>query len=53
MHGWASNTVAVLDVICEELYNDGYRFCTLSELFEFKGIPYDQIPRDRVIQGCS
>ena len=53
MHGWASNTVAVLDEICEELYNDGYRFCTLSELFEFKGIPYDQIPRDRVIQGCS
>ncbi len=26
------------------LYQQGYRFCTLSELFEYKGVNYDDIP---------
>lgn len=27
-----------------KLYEKGYRFCTLSELFEFRGVKYEQIP---------
>ena len=53
MHSWANSTKTVLGEICAELYNDGYRFCTLSELFEFKGIAYEQIPRNKVIQSTA
>lgn len=53
MHCWAKSTYQALDEICEELYNDGYRFCTLSELFEFKGIDYNQLPCDKIINSTS
>lgn len=36
MHSTVKLSADVLDEICEKLYNDGYRFCTLSELFEYK-----------------
>lgn len=53
MHSWVNNTADVLDEICEELYNNGYRFCTLSELFEFKGISYNDIPCDQMINSTG
>ncbi len=53
MHSWVNNTADVLEEICEELYNNGYRFCTLSELFEFKGISYNDIPCDQMINSTG
>ena len=34
MHGYSKGTAAVFNEICETLAKDGYRFVTLSELFE-------------------
>lgn len=36
MHGTSATTASVLDRICKQLYSDGYRFVTLSELFQYK-----------------
>lgn len=36
MHGTSSQTAEILDDICATLYADGYRFVTVSELFEYK-----------------
>lgn len=36
MHGTSSQTAEILDKICNTLYADGYRFVTVSELFEYK-----------------
>ena len=36
MHGTSKATADALDDICKELYMQGYRFVTLSELFEYK-----------------
>lgn len=36
MHGTSSSSANVLDKICKQLYQEGYRFVTLSELFEYK-----------------
>lgn len=38
MHPARSTTAVALDEICKALYNQGYRFCTMSQLFEYKGI---------------
>lgn len=37
-------TVDALSVMLPELYKQGYRFCTMSELFEYKGVDYDNAP---------
>ncbi len=37
-------TPDALEIILPELYKQGYRFCTLSELFEYKGVDYDTAP---------
>ncbi len=37
-HGWANPTGACIEEVCKSLYERGYRFVTLSELFEYKGI---------------
>lgn len=36
LHSTSQTMVEVLDEICTELYDEGYRFVTLSELFEYK-----------------
>lgn len=36
MHGTSAQTAEILDKICNTLYADGYRFVTVSELFEYK-----------------
>lgn len=33
------------------LYSVGYRFCTVSELFELSGVAYDDIPKNCLISG--
>ncbi len=37
-------TPDALRIALPQLYAQGYRFCTLSELFEYKGVDYDDIP---------
>ncbi len=37
-------TPDALEIILPELYKQGYRFCTMSELFEYKGVDYDTAP---------
>ena len=53
MHSTNSTTAAALEKICSELYSQGYRFCTLSELFELRGVEYESIPRDKGINGYN
>lgn len=36
MHTWSTKSADTIDAVLSALYNDGYRFCTLSELFEYK-----------------
>ncbi len=38
-------TPDALEVVLPKLYNEGYRFCTLSELFTFRGVEYKSIPK--------
>ncbi len=38
MHSTNWTTANALDTVCSKLYNQGYRFVTLSELFAMKGI---------------
>lgn len=48
-----SKVADVIDEVLEELYNDGFRFVTLSELFRYKGIAYDDIPKNIMISGIN
>ena len=47
LHGYNKYTAMALPKICETLYNEGYRFVTLSQLFEYKGV--SNIPTNRYI----
>jgi peptidoglycan/xylan/chitin deacetylase (PgdA/CDA1 family) len=38
MHPARTETALSMDEICKQLYDQGYRFCTMSQLFEYKGI---------------
>ena len=38
MHPAREETALSMDEICKQLYDKGYRFCTMSQLFEYKGI---------------
>ena len=38
MHPARTETAISMDEICKQLYDKGYRFCTMSQLFEYKGI---------------
>jgi peptidoglycan/xylan/chitin deacetylase (PgdA/CDA1 family) len=46
--GHASNSLRItpeaLKVVLPELYNQGYRFCSMSELIQYKGVEYDNLP---------
>ena len=48
MHA-GSKSAEVIDEICAALYSQGYRFVTLSELFKYKNIAFEDIPTDHLI----
>lgn len=52
MHA-GSSVSEVIEEVCEKLYNDGYRFVTLSDLFRYNNIEYDDIPKDFMIKNIE
>ncbi len=51
-HSTSSSTMMTpdaLEVVLPTLYEKGYRFCTMSQLFELQGIDYEDIPTDKHI----
>lgn len=53
MHGWSEQTAQAIEEICSTLYVQGYRFVTLSELFEYKGFNISYLPTDRIIKDTG
>ncbi len=51
MHTWSGSTNQAIEGLVKALYEDGYRFVTLSELFAFNGIR--EIPTDKHIYGAT
>lgn len=51
LHGQIDNTAQAMEPICKKLYEQGYRFVTVSELFEYKGIK--NVPCDRLINNSD
>lgn len=51
LHGNIDNTASAMENICKRLYEKGYRFVTVSELFEYKGIK--NIPTDKMIENAG
>lgn len=52
MHTWSKKSADTLDTILNTLYNDGYRFCTLSELFEYK-LGITDLSKIDVVASCN
>ena len=54
-HSTNTNNVTpdALAVLLPELYAEGYRFCTLSQLFSLQGIDYEDIPTGEYIKGVT
>lgn len=50
-HGWSNPTAACIEDVCKSLYERGYRFVTLSELFEYKGIK--NVPLGEIIYDAN
>ena len=53
LHGNNTRTAEATERLCEILYNDGYRFCTVSELFELKGVDYGNLPYGVMMYGID
>lgn len=53
LHGNNARTAEATERLCEILYNDGYRFCTVSELFELHGIDYNDLPFNCMLYGVD
>ena len=55
MHSTNSNCVTAdgLSLALPILYEKGYRFCTLSELLELRGIDYNDLPKGKYITKIS
>ena len=53
LHGNNDRTAEATERLCEILYNDGYRFCTVDELFKFKGIDYNTLPSGVMLYGID
>ncbi len=51
LHCWPNNTAGAIDDLCKRLYDKGYRFVTLSELFEYKGIK--NLPTDCYVYSAQ
>lgn len=47
LHCWPDNTAKAIDDMCKRLYDNGYRFVTLSEMFQYKGI--NDLPTDKYV----
>lgn len=52
MHIWSNKSANTIDDVLSELYNDGYRFCTLSELFEYK-LGVTDLSKINVVASCK
>lgn len=52
MHIWNNKSANTIDDVLSELYNDGYRFCTLSELFEYK-LGVTDLSKINVVASCK
>lgn len=50
LHCWPDNTAGAIDDMCKRLYEKGYRFVTLSEMFQYKGIK--NLPTDRYVYSA-
>lgn len=53
LHGNNSRTAEATERICQILYNDGFRFCTVEELFRFKGFEYKDLPFNALLYGVD
>lgn len=53
LHGTNNRTAEATEQLCKILYEDGYRFCTVSELFELKGIDYNDLPFNTMLYGVD
>lgn len=55
MHSTNPNCVTAdgLSIALPILYGKGYRFCTLSELLELRGISYNDLPKGKYIDRIS
>lgn len=53
LHGNNTRTAEATERLCEILYNDGYRFCTVDELFRLKGIDYNALPSGVILYGID
>lgn len=53
LHGNNARTAEATERLCEILYNDGYRFCTVDELFKFKGVDYNTLPSNAMLYGID
>ncbi|MBO5746878.1 MAG: polysaccharide deacetylase family protein [Clostridia bacterium] len=53
LHGNNTRTAEATERICDILYNEGYRFCTVDELFRFKGLDYDNLPSGVMLYGVD
>ena len=51
LHGWNSKTAEAMSTVCETLYKQGYRFCTLDELFKYKGKTPADVPANSIVYG--
>lgn len=51
LHGWNPKSAKALEMACDKLYKEGYRFCTLDELFEFKGKSISDVPKNSLVYG--
>ncbi len=53
LHSQAAATAGAMENVCKTLYDQGYRFVTLSELFEFKGVDFYSLPTNKMIQNSN
>lgn len=53
LHGNNTATANAVSSVCRILYDDGYRFCTVDELFKFKGIDPKDLPAGKLIYGVD
>lgn len=53
LHVENEKTYEVIGEVLNELYNDGFRFVTLTEMFEMKGRNVEDIPTNMVIKAYS
>ena len=51
LHGWNSETAEAIKLVCDRLYKQGYRFCTVDELFYYKGKTAADVPANSTVYG--